>query len=541
MNSPSSFDRDTLQQFLANAFAVQESQIASQSLSDIMDVQRSIARGQLDLDGAMNHIVESARHVADATGVAVALLKGDRLSYRAGSGISAAYVGQHVTASLTASANTRTSREILRVENALTDTRIEADVCRQFGANALLILPIYRDRALAGIIDVRFAAAHTFKESEVRAYRMMAEQIEAAMLQAAPLEADTFFGASSVSNGTASFDDFVPPPDFLMLPENEYSLYARGRAVFAAMRELPVLRQSASLAASITDRTKQANWPARWRASTVSTLTSISSRTRHSLARSMQKARTMDWPNQWRNSTAAAAARLSSAFQHSASRLAQHAKNSQWPNQSRITPANPSKVSTDFRHPRASAFQRSKASDQAMKWWNSAVSAASVSMAALKRSAALATKRAQTPSWNRQSHRIAFAVAAMALVFTSFILFRSRNSIKPLESSTVPSSSATESPSPLSKPLASQDALSVRPSDVSFTEEVPTTNALKRVRVGPNEIDYVGQDVTVRIFSDRPAIKRSPNHSMRIRHIGDDVTVRYFTPASPAEATTTTR
>ena len=55
-----------------------------------------------------------------------------------------------MTASLTVSADAKTNCEILRVENAQTDTRIEADICRQFGASALLILPIYHDRVLAG-------------------------------------------------------------------------------------------------------------------------------------------------------------------------------------------------------------------------------------------------------------------------------------------------------------------------------------------------------------------------------------------------------
>src|ERR1700692_588397 len=136
----------------------------------------------------MRHIVESARNVATATGIAIGLLNGGQLTYSAGSGSSAAFIGEHVTASLTVSANTRTSREILRVENAHTDTRIEADICRQFGANALLILPIYRNGTLAGVLDIRFNEPHYFDLPEVRAYRLMAEQIEAALFHAAQFE-----------------------------------------------------------------------------------------------------------------------------------------------------------------------------------------------------------------------------------------------------------------------------------------------------------------------------------------------------------------
>jgi transcriptional regulator with GAF, ATPase, and Fis domain len=171
MNTPSSVSRETFQQFLASAFAVQQSRISRQCLSDIMDLQRSIASGKLDLDGAMGRIVESARNVASASGVAIALLKRDQLFYRAGSGTSAAYIGRHMTASLTVSANTNTNREILRVEDARTDSRIEAAICRQFDANSLLILPIYQDRALAGVLQVLFREAHAFQEHEVSTYR----------------------------------------------------------------------------------------------------------------------------------------------------------------------------------------------------------------------------------------------------------------------------------------------------------------------------------------------------------------------------------
>ena len=173
---------------MANAFAVQESQIDPHSLTAIMQIQALLASGKLDVDSVMAHIVDSARHVANASGIAVALLKRDRLTYRAGSGTSAPLIGHQVTASLTVSPGTKTNCEILRVENADIDTRIEADICRQFGANALLIVPIYQNGTLAGVLDIRFSEPHAFDVPEVRAYRLMAEQIEAALFHAAQFE-----------------------------------------------------------------------------------------------------------------------------------------------------------------------------------------------------------------------------------------------------------------------------------------------------------------------------------------------------------------
>jgi hypothetical protein len=75
----------------------------------------------------------------------------------------------------------------LRVENTQTDARIEAAVCRQFGAGSLLIVPIFRARSLAGVLEVLFSEAHTFQDQEVRAYRLIAGLVEEALLHDAQL------------------------------------------------------------------------------------------------------------------------------------------------------------------------------------------------------------------------------------------------------------------------------------------------------------------------------------------------------------------
>ena len=174
MRSHSSLDPECFQKFLADALVVQESGLDTRSLSALVELQVWLATGELDVDRAMHMVADRARTVADATGIAIALLKGDQLVYRAGSGSSAACVGRHVTAILSVSKNTQSRGEILRVENAQADGRIEAAICRQFGARSLLILPIYDNRALVGVLEVTFGEAHAFEDREVRTYRLMA-------------------------------------------------------------------------------------------------------------------------------------------------------------------------------------------------------------------------------------------------------------------------------------------------------------------------------------------------------------------------------
>jgi hypothetical protein len=253
MSNHSSVDPDTFQQFLANAFAVQDSQINSQSLSAVMEVQRMLKNGDLDVDGAMHRLVETARNAANATGVAVALLKGGQLTYRAGSGSAATYVGRQVAASLTVSADTERRREILRVEDAETDTRIEAAICRQFGAQSLLILPIYDVRGLAGVLEVLFSEAHIFQHVEVRTYQLIARQIEAAILQAAHLKHNTApvtqqSTAHAVAEFAAQPESSLTETGSLPVASPRISLGQRYAVTVAQARELLMRSHSAILA-----------------------------------------------------------------------------------------------------------------------------------------------------------------------------------------------------------------------------------------------------------------------------------------------------
>jgi len=184
MKPEDSLDRESFETFLSNAFLVQESGIDALSLSAFVKIQRSIASGEFGVDETMRQVAEHAREVANATGVAIALMEADQLVYRVGSGSAAERVGRHVTAVLSTSAG-NVRKEILRVENADTDSRIEAEICRQFGATSLLMLPIYREHVVAGVLEVIFSTGHAFQDREVRAYRLLAGLIEESMARAA--------------------------------------------------------------------------------------------------------------------------------------------------------------------------------------------------------------------------------------------------------------------------------------------------------------------------------------------------------------------
>jgi hypothetical protein len=181
MTIHSSFDRELFQTLLASAFAVQESGINTQSLSVLVEVQELIAKGGPDFAEILDLIADRARNVAGAAGILIGLLRANQLVYLAGSGSAAKYVGRFMAAVISVSARKGARKEILRVESAETDARIEGAICRQRGAKALLIIPIYRESTVAGVMEVWFSDAHTFPDPEMHTYRVMARMVEDAI------------------------------------------------------------------------------------------------------------------------------------------------------------------------------------------------------------------------------------------------------------------------------------------------------------------------------------------------------------------------
>jgi hypothetical protein len=170
-------DGESLQTRLALAFTAQETGISAHTLYGLVQIQALIANPEKDADQIMHIIAESARDVAHATWIGIAFLERGQLICRAGVGIAARSI-HNLAAILPASDHRRHSRgEILRIENAETDSRIEADICRQLEAIGLLMLPIHQGHTFAGVFAVLFAEPHTFTNEEVRTYQLMASLV----------------------------------------------------------------------------------------------------------------------------------------------------------------------------------------------------------------------------------------------------------------------------------------------------------------------------------------------------------------------------
>jgi hypothetical protein len=77
--------------------------------------------------------------------------------------------------------------------------------------------------------------------------------------------------------------------------------------------------------------------------------------------------------------------------------------------------------------------------------------------------------------------------------------------------------------------MPAKDTFKVQRARVPMKEARPARAKLQRVRAGENEVDYFGDDVTVRHFTPKLAPRRVQVGKTQIVYIGDDVTVHHFT------------
>jgi hypothetical protein len=255
-------------------------------------------------------------------------------------------------------------------------------------------------------MDIRFGEPHSFQDREVRTYQLMAEQIEAAILQSAQLEQKKQLVADlpipmDVPLPTGALVEELPDaPEFWMGESSVPSLFERCaeryESALAAVRELPAFKQSATFAITILQRAKK-----------------------------------------------------------------------------------------------------------------------------------LATKRATDLTGPNRLRNAALGSAAVALAIAGWIVYTGHRPASSLASSTLPKSTAVDPSVNIAK----------HPGSAGDQPELIAGKDARRariVRIGDSDVEYFGDDVTVRWFTARTTKQRTRVAKSRVTHIGDDVTVRYFSQPQPA-------
>jgi putative methionine-R-sulfoxide reductase with GAF domain len=135
------------------------------------------------LDATLKQIAGQAQYVTGASGAAIALKQGKSLVCRAASG-TAPEVGTRLQLKAGLTAECIRTGEIQRCDNAFTDERVDRESCARLGIESIIVMPLFRERKLAGIFEVFARQAYAFQERDVETLRGMAEMVTATLARA---------------------------------------------------------------------------------------------------------------------------------------------------------------------------------------------------------------------------------------------------------------------------------------------------------------------------------------------------------------------
>jgi hypothetical protein len=175
-------DETTFQQLLEAAHVLQEQKAfevanrprpnPAEALAQIVETQEFLRSQAGDLQGAANVIVERLQKITHATGVAVAVVRENRLEYCAATGDASSLAGSS-----------------LPLDSSLScDGRLTTEFSREHGGKPSVALPLHHEGNLAGLLEIRFADADSIQEAEMRSCQLMAGLMTEAIARAADKE-----------------------------------------------------------------------------------------------------------------------------------------------------------------------------------------------------------------------------------------------------------------------------------------------------------------------------------------------------------------
>jgi len=154
----------------------------SSAPSDVSPPNGGGTLGEHELETALQLLAERAQFITGATGAALALLHGGEMVCRASAGASAPAVGVRlqVLSGLTGESISR--KQLLRCDNAETDSRVNRETCRALGIASIVVLPLLsRDGEVRGLFELFSDHAYAFEERDLRALERMAELTRTAL------------------------------------------------------------------------------------------------------------------------------------------------------------------------------------------------------------------------------------------------------------------------------------------------------------------------------------------------------------------------
>jgi putative methionine-R-sulfoxide reductase with GAF domain len=133
---------------------------------------------QRDLEAALQLLAERAQYITGASGAAIALLEDCEMICRASAGPSAPALGAEVQMKSGLTGESVRTRQVLRCDDAETDSRVNRESCRALGIKSVMVVPLVREQEVIGVFELLADRANAFEERDVTALERLAEMVQ---------------------------------------------------------------------------------------------------------------------------------------------------------------------------------------------------------------------------------------------------------------------------------------------------------------------------------------------------------------------------
>jgi putative methionine-R-sulfoxide reductase with GAF domain len=191
-------DEASFQQLLSAAYVLQEHNDRlrakgfqadfAENLSAIVETQKLIQTLQLDLAAAAELVADRVHKITNASGTAIGILEKGELFYRAATGSAAIDAGTRVAPDSALSGDCLTKGSALNYPDVTSNPHVHSDLFRKRDVKAFIAVPVYHAGQMAGVLELRFARANSFRESDLRTAELMAGLLSEAMVAAARMK-----------------------------------------------------------------------------------------------------------------------------------------------------------------------------------------------------------------------------------------------------------------------------------------------------------------------------------------------------------------
>lgn len=159
---------------------------------------------RLTPEAMVQTLAEDGQYITGATGAAVAVQTGAEMVCCASSGITAPALDSIVELSTSFSGESVRRDQLLRCDSVDSDTRVDAESCRQLGIASLIVMPLHRGGRVVGLFQILSMQPHAFQDRDVSALKRIGGMMEALL----PSLGTEF----SISGSSASGGDKQPKP-----------------------------------------------------------------------------------------------------------------------------------------------------------------------------------------------------------------------------------------------------------------------------------------------------------------------------------------